>query len=903
MANLKTYAGRLIGKGRAGRADPQTATLWTTPYAWRTDDGVYVGHNGEVWLYRSVPLFPMKWEDGEQQLAIASPLSRLLTDLGATSRQPVGGISTLANNRVIHIISITWQDRVVPPEANTPELRRYQSEAFGFLAPKRALLFGVQLRSSLRDKASKSDPGASQAKKVKAMAELVKQTIAEDVPDLDAYESDAATVRAIMTRHNAAVPTREQLDQLESWYNLGRGPDAVIEEQPTKLSLPGLGDLEMAAVMRFEQTTMPAPQATWAMDVISHPGDAPHVVSVRAELEPANLTRGRARKAQRRIISNAEEERKTGDLEKVELSSSYGQAKALEDYLAASHQPMLANCSIIMAREITEASETYLDFMSQAYGIQMKPLEHRQISALEETLPCSSVRTNPFIQDVNVPMIANAGLQAFSNIGDEAGAFGGIVDPDATPFFIDPLAAPRLNLPPSFAVFGDPGSGKTFFAQSLAVQAALNGLPVFLINPKGGDSLYGMVDYANSLGVPSARVSMSALEKEPGAFDPFRYAPPEIAAEIASTHILAALEDSLERKSPSATRELTAGLKRGALSGALCVWDALDRVPGEHKDWIKEQVRMQMEGSALFALGIALRPLPRLDVSQRLTLIDFDRELGLPEGKRPGEYNLTERIALAAVRLVTRAALEVLIAHQKGVLIVDEAWTYLSQPEGLASLQRISREGRSLNILPMFLTQRIADVVTRDLEGYLSRVLVLKLNERKEAEAALRLCGLRPTDQRLEELRACGPAPAADGKPAKWARGIFRDLYGRHSEVALGPTPAAAMQAFSTNPEDRRRRDAARRAREEELREEQNRAAARARQAQPAPQGFDAHDPLTSPPPPAAGAEPAATSLPWRQPQTTPTAAQAPPGQSAGDDAAAGDFFTGLDVGPRPRSG
>ena len=123
------------------------------------------------------------------------------------------------------------------------------------------------------------------------------------------------------------------------------------------------------------------------------------------------------------------------------------------------------------------------------------------------------------------------------------------------------------------------------------------------------------------------------------------------------------------------------------------------------------------------------------------------------------------------------------------MLIVDEAWTFLSQPEGLASLQRISREGRSLNILPVFLTQRIADVVTKDLESYLSRVLVLKLNEKKEAETAVRLCGLQPTPERLAEIREFGPLPAEGDRPARWARGIFRDLSGRHAQVVLGPTP------------------------------------------------------------------------------------------------------------------
>ncbi|MEV0405834.1 ATP-binding protein [Actinoallomurus sp. NPDC050550] len=826
MPSLKGTLQRLTGTSRAGRSDADTATMWTTPYAWRTTDGTYVGYNGEVWMYRTMPLSPMKWEDPEEQLSLASPLAQLLGDLGGTSRQPIGGLATLSSNRNVHIVSISWDDLVVPPEENTENLRAYQAGAFGFLAPKRALFVGVHLRSSLLEKATKS---ASRSSIVKNLTELLKETISEDVPKLDSYQKDIELVTAIFDRSKAEVPTRQELDQLEAWYSLGNGPDAVIEELPTRLVVNGVGELEMAAIMRFDQPVMPSPYAQWAMDAISHPGDAPHVISIRAELEPANLTRARARRAQRRIIANMEEEQKTQDLEKVELSETFQQAKEIEDYLAGSNQPMLANCSFVMAREVTEETETYLDFLSQNYGIQMKALEHRQIQALEETLPCSSIRVNPFLQDVNVPMVSHAGLQSFSRLGDDAGVFGGVIDPDGTPFFIDPLGAPRKNLPPVFGIFGDPGSGKTFFAQSIAVQSVLNGLPAIFVNPKGGDSLYGMVDYAQSLGVPSGRVSMSALEDSPGAFDPFRYAPPTIAAEIANVHILSALDDFRDGLSLQERLALGSGLKRGALNGARCVWEALEYIPGEDADRLRSLIEQQMEASSMFSLGIALKPLPRLDMTtQRLTLVDFDRDLGLPEGKTASEYSVSERIALAAVRLVIRASLEILIANRAGVLIVDEAWTFLSQPEGLASLQRISREGRSLNILPVFLTQRIADVVTKDLESYLSRVMVLKLTEKKEAETAVRLCGLRPTPQRLAEIREFGPLPPEGDRPARWARGIFRDLAGQHAQVVLGPTPPDAAAAYSTNPLDRRKREERRLTREEAERAEHEAAVAAA---------------------------------------------------------------------------
>jgi hypothetical protein len=60
MANLGATFRRLTGTSRAGRSEVATATVWTTPYASRTADGVYVGHNGEVRMYRTVRLAPMR---------------------------------------------------------------------------------------------------------------------------------------------------------------------------------------------------------------------------------------------------------------------------------------------------------------------------------------------------------------------------------------------------------------------------------------------------------------------------------------------------------------------------------------------------------------------------------------------------------------------------------------------------------------------------------------------------------------------------------------------------------------------------------------------------------------------------------------------------------------------------
>ena len=771
-------------------AERDTDTLWTTPWSYRDEQATYYGFNGQVWVYRTLPLNPIEWEDPATRISIGQQLSTLLAEIGATSVAPVGGIRQTGQNREVHIVSVTWEAPTTPPPGTPPELAEYQRACLTFASPRRALLVGVRLRPQAIT--NKSNGLLDQAKQVATKALL------EDVPNRAAYNQDREFIAQTCARYGGRVPNQEEMAQLESWFNNGRGPDTTIVERTTVLEVPAFDTFEMAAVMRFGQQAMSAPSAQWILEAAAHP-HGPRLVSVRAELEPAVVTRARARRSQRRIDASIQEEQAAGDLERVEYSNTFQMAKELERFLVDAGEAILSSCSILMARQVRNADETYIDYLRNQYGIEIKPLEHRQIRALDETLPCSTRRVNPFLQDVSISMIGHAGISGFSNLGDRVGGFVGLAHPDYTPVFLDYQAASRENQPPAMLVAGEPGSGKTMLCQLLTLQATLAGQSAIFINPKGYDSLASFAELVNG-----RVVRMSALEDRPGAFDPFRYAPPTVAAEIATNFILSVLGND-GGFSQAQQLELGSALKRAALAGARCVADAFEFLDDQA---IITQIRQQVEGSSLFALGIALEPLSPLSGSGGLTLIEFDRPLDLPDAGKPANtHSRPERISLAAMRLVTRASMEILMSTGGGTLVVDEAWTFLSSTEGLSALQRLGREGRSLNVFPIFATQRIADAISRDMESYLSRVFCLKMADQREASAALRLCGLEPTASRLNWLRECGPKRAEGDVAARPAMALHRDLKGRHSAVVLGPIPDEVMKALSTNPEDRRDRD------------------------------------------------------------------------------------------------
>jgi hypothetical protein len=80
-------------------------SLWTTPWQYRDVENMYVGNDNSIWLYRSLPLTPLQWEDDRTKMGICSELSNLLDEIGSLSVAPISGLKSLGYNREIHLVS------------------------------------------------------------------------------------------------------------------------------------------------------------------------------------------------------------------------------------------------------------------------------------------------------------------------------------------------------------------------------------------------------------------------------------------------------------------------------------------------------------------------------------------------------------------------------------------------------------------------------------------------------------------------------------------------------------------------------------------------------------------------------------------------------------------------------
>lgn len=438
-----------------------TPPLKTTPWTRRTRDGVYFGHDRSAVAYWELPLVPLKWEDGRERLSQGARLDQLLTDLGDTSVDVANGLSALAAKRNVHIFCGYFERAYTPPQARTEAHAEFLERVLPLLTNDKTLLVGVRLWTNLKRGLARGSGGGA------AVTSWLKQTKSsmsgeQDTADaFAAFADDYNDISEIMRRYGATQPRPEALSQLESWFARGSGPDCQVLATPDSLTVPDKGTWQISAVTEFTEARMSAPHSVWLMDAMTD-NDPAAVVSIRADLLPPTVLRAQLRQSQRKLRAAEEEEEKTGDISRDEIGERSDLAKELENTVQGQGVAWLSNASILFGRELDpydDSVSSFADTLRTRYGIETKPMEHRQRAALAEMQPCGA-QMNPFDQVLNIPLVAYAGLGSFSNIGDEGYLWLGDVDPDYVPNFLDPRAAPNKNKSPVMGIFGDPGSGK-----------------------------------------------------------------------------------------------------------------------------------------------------------------------------------------------------------------------------------------------------------------------------------------------------------------------------------------------------------------------------------------------------------------------------------------------------------
>lgn len=168
--------------------------------------------------------------------------------------------------------------------------------------------------------------------------------------------------------------------------------------------------------------------------------------------------------------------------------------------------------------------------------------------------------------------------------------------------------------------------------------------------------------------------------------------------------------------------------------------------------------------------------------------------LSLPEpGASRGTYTRAERVSVATLALVAAKALRLVSTNRQRhkIVLLDEAWFFLSSAQGRALLNRLIRLARAFNATVLVATQRLADL------GDLSELfgVYVFFGQETEGEAAAGLAQIGLDSESALRIRL-----------TEYRRGecLMRDLDGRVGEAQIDAVFADLFEALDTTPREGR---------------------------------------------------------------------------------------------------
>ncbi|MBW4096342.1 MAG: hypothetical protein HIU81_13750, partial [Acidobacteria bacterium] len=355
-------------------------------------------------------------------------------------------------------------------------------------------------------------------------------------------------------------------------------------------------------------------------------------------------------------------------------------------------------------------------------------------------------------------------------------------------------------------------SGKSMLMLWLTAQWAASGQNQILVDPKTGS------DHSATILNASGQVSsLDELSKSDGVFDPIRFSHRKETGIELAVSMLANIDPwGTGRKYE---QELMVALNYGMDLGADCTGAALEfaRRDGKVSSEIVDPILNLSKVSPLFNACVGRTPgTEGLRVFNGTTLIKVGSvHLDLPDPGNIAGASLIQRINLSLVRMMVFGS-AMALEGRGGVIHLDEAWVFLGA--GRSEIERLGRVARSQKIQVCLYTQRISDALNAKLDGYISRGIILPIEDQAEARAACQLFKIEPTPERMARITAKATMSSGEGVAPNAASmralrdprtkqvirgtiGIYVDLSGRAvpTEIKL---PDNFLADASTNPDD-----------------------------------------------------------------------------------------------------
>lgn len=422
-----------------------------------------------------------------------------------------------------------------------------------------------------------------------------------------------------------------------------------------------------------------------------------------------------------------------------------------------------------------------------------------QFQLMKEAIPGIPVSsTAAYGQKQDVLTLAIGMPHATAAVGDNAESGQALMGPylgETTsrvrlPVFLSPHTAMARNYPPTIAIIGQPGAGKSLSAFSLAYQCATQGVWTIYIDPKADAKPMGSLP-----GLGNAQVLDLRFGND-GMLDPFSM------GDSPAERSLLALE----------TLRLLLGGVRISEERESALINAVEQVSSQPAPSLSKVVEYLTSSGDLASqnLGSTLKTLQQLpfarlcfspDSGQRLrpeegltivTLLGLD----LPAAGSPADtYSYENRLAVSVLYLLTRYARRLMLSLNKShpkAIFIDEAWAITGTDQGARLIPEIARMGRSHNTALVMVTQNAQDLMDEQITNSVSTVLAFRSSNVSEIDAVLTLLGIEISEGNRAAVRDLYTGEC-----------LMRDVDARVSRVQVVAWERNLFEAFNTNPETR----------------------------------------------------------------------------------------------------
>ncbi len=805
------------------------------PWDWEYDGGIFIRdrETQECWIYYVLPTVPLLYQKQIVHDRQILHLNNIFRDI--SSHQ---GKTKMAEKRECHLLAITWNENVDLSNEQEELASFLRNEVYdNFPSPKKTVFLGVKARATgIKTTQSPDDEMPTVKSTLGALVTRISGVSKEIATEK--WQKDIEDIKNTIIRNGGRKPTKQEIWALKSWVSNLKSDKNVIHSHYRdyiKIDIDGSTKDKFwifSALSSMETEEYAQSNIAWALDAMACENPA-GVVSCRFELENSIATKKRISRHRDKVEDAIYTSASVGEREKIEDDAQLLYVEeALEYYSAEGEgvgEPSIRNLSIVFGQEIFwdeknkefkhNSKTTFAHELQDSYGMIVIDMKYRHREAYFETKPCAPGKiSNQNKQHTSLNFITASGITAFSEFGDKAGCNIGVSIPERKEVRIDTQAATSQNDTPCMLIAGQPGSGKTLTSLHIAHQAVLKGAQVIMINPKGADSLSYILNAVKGQHI------IIGNESEIGSLDPYRWADKNTAVSLTSAFINSIMPDLTYEDE----RIVSACLQKNSLT-ATSMMDALNPLKNSHPA-IWGNINITREASKIAALPmgntsgnvLGIQDLERstFESGGSLLLVEMGADIDLPDNvTKSGTSYLQagQRYGLAATIMVLQTAMGLMLKSrqtatgergQGGVLIIDEAWYLFASPEAKSFLERFSRLGRSLDMMIIFATQRVRDLMDSDLHEYLSRALILRLESESEHEAALKILGVEDDidGSYTQIMKNSGTKRITDPDtgeeiiipPIGWIKDLSRNV----GQVSLQIPPHLIADFYSTNPDD-----------------------------------------------------------------------------------------------------